>query len=121
MSKQFIEQFEEAFTSHGGGACRTCECGKTYYCLDYGDAFEEGEVEELEADPKATEINYDIRTIYLDGGEYCIDCDCWHERAKKVMQWMHAHRHSIVSWFKLEKERLQVKADDYPVVEKPEL
>ncbi len=112
-----LQTFERAFTSSLAGCVRTCVCGRTFYdwCNSYD--WEEGEKEKLEADPKATGVDYSVETIIFEGKEYCSDCDCWHERARKLIAWMEQHDHRIAAWLTLEKQRKQAEADASPVVE----
>lgn len=110
-----LQNFEQAFSSHGGGCRRACECGKEFYNPDNGYTWEDGEIEGLEK-AGAIALPHTVTTIHCEGREYVTDCDCWHERAEKIMDWLDSHGRCISEWFALEKKRKQKEADASPVV-----
>lgn len=107
--------FERAFSTGGGGCRRQCACGKWFYNPDGGWTWEDGEIEKLEKS-SATPLPYPVGSIDLEGVEYCMDCDCWHERARKITAWINNHAHSIAEFLSLERERKQAEADNSPTV-----
>lgn len=114
--KDQLENFERAFTSSMAGCVRTCECGRIFYDGANSYDWEEGELEKLEKNKKATCVEYSVGTIVLDGNEYCMDCDCWHKRAGAIIKFMDRYDHQIAEWLTLEKKRKQRIADNSPVV-----
>lgn len=98
--------FEKAFSLRGGGIRRTCDCGKEYYEIDSTYHLEEGELEELEKN-NAIGLDYNIYDIEFEGRQFVDSCDCWHDRALQIMSFLDGHRHNIVDYFKMEKERRQ--------------
>lgn len=116
--KEKIENFERAFTD-GGASCRaTCQCGRTFFTAEEsGWSWEEGEHEELRKDPKATMLDHAPGGVLLEGTNYVADCDCWHDRAKRIIGFLEAHGGAIAHWFKLEKARKQLEADNSPTIE----
>jgi len=102
-----MENFEDAFRSGGGGCREECKCGKVFYNSNGGWDWEDGELEGLEKS-KATDLDWSVLTIIIDGDEYVMDCDCWHNRAKQMMGWMESHNRQFVKYLQLEKERKQI-------------
>lgn len=112
-----MENFKQAF-DEGVGSCRaTCECGHVFYDIENNDwDWAEGEFKELESDPDATPLNYAIPRICFEGTEYVPECNCWKERAKKIMAFLDSHAHQIAKYLTLEKERKTIEAKVSPVV-----
>jgi len=90
-----LELFERAFHTSSAGCVRTCKCGRVFYNPDNTWDWEEGELERLEADPNAEPRDWSIGTLILDGEEYCCDCDCWRDRARKAVDWLDRHDWAI--------------------------
>ena len=111
-----VENFEESFRTGTSGCIRTCECGITYYNPDNIWTFEDGELEKLEKDPETIGLDYSVSTIEFEGKEYVCSCDCWHERAEKIMDFLDSHIYGIAEYFKLEKQRKQEKVNNIPDV-----
>jgi hypothetical protein len=111
-----IESFKEAFHTGVGGCRRKCECGVQFYNTDGGWDWEEGELEELEADESARDIDCTVSTVYFLGMEYVYQCDCWHEDAEKIMNFIDDHAHCIAQYLRLEKNRMQEEVDNMPTV-----
>lgn len=111
-----LENFEEAFRDRMTGAVRECECGRVFYNSDGGWDFEEGELESLEKNSNATDLDYSVGTLTFDGTPYCLDCSCWQSKAQKFILWLNGHRSEIAEYFKLEKSRHQGEADSTPVI-----
>ena len=91
-------------------------CGREFFDDHNSYDWEEGELEKLRLDPKATAVDYSVGTICFEGREYVMDCDCWHERARKIKAWLDGHDHRIAEYLTLEKQRLQAAADNAPTV-----
>jgi len=111
-----FENFETAFDPGIGSCSAMCECGKIFYNPDGSWGFEEGELEGLEADEKAVSLDHSVGYVSFEGSEYVYDCDCWHDRAKQIINFIDGHRFGIVKYLKAEKERKQIEADVSPVV-----
>lgn len=112
-----IESFKEAFSTGSGGCRRQCACGVQFYNSEGGWDWEEGELEELEADKTSRDIDCTVAEVEFDHLEYVYQCDCWHERAQKVMEYIDDHSHSIAQYLKLEKIRMQSEVDNMPTLE----
>lgn len=110
-----LENFERAFDSGSGGCRRTCHCGKEFYDDENSYSWDEGEKEKLKADG-ATALSYSVGTIKFEGKEYVADCNCWKERAQRLIGFIDGHAHSIARYLSLEKQRKQSIADNAPVV-----
>ncbi len=106
------ENFESAFSTHLGSIVQDCNCGRTFYRDDENEGWEEGELERLHTNPKATPLCYSIGSLSLEGREYVLDCDCWHKRVDSVMAFLDNHSYQIAEWFKLERERKTQIAKD---------
>ncbi|MFH1309499.1 MAG: hypothetical protein ABIH85_02325 [Candidatus Omnitrophota bacterium] len=114
MDKKF-DNFKRAFSPPVGSCSAQCACGRFFYNPDGGWDFEEGELERLEADPEATALEYSVGYIEFEGTIYVLDCDCWIERSKKIIQFIDSHASSIVEYLKLEKERKLEEAENSPI------
>ncbi len=107
------ENFESAFSTRTSGIVRDCYCGRTFFNDDEAaGSLDEGELERLRANPKATPLCYSVGSIELEGREYILDCDCWHKRVDSVMAFLNNHSYQIAEWFKLERERKTQIAKD---------
>jgi hypothetical protein len=111
------ENFLKAFDTHCGGIRRTCECGREFYNYMDANCFDPGELQDLQADPTATGLDYTIDTFLVEGKEYVIDCDCWHGRVATLIAWIDAHGRHIAEYLTLEKQRLLREANAAPTVE----
>lgn len=99
------QNFEQAFDS-GCGSCRgDCCCGKTFYNPDDHWDFEDGELDELEANQNATGVDHAIGFVIFEGRYYLNACDCWHERSKQIMDFIDAHAREISKYLNAEKAR----------------
>jgi hypothetical protein len=111
------ESFEEAFRGRVSGCVRDCECGRTFWDgYNSGYSWEAGEVERLEADPKATRLGYGVEIIEFEGRSYVSDCDCWHQRAIRIIAFLRGHDEAIADFLTAEKERKMRAADRSPTV-----
>jgi len=116
MNSEKLNEFERAFSSGMAGCVRTCECGRVFYDNANSYDWEPGELERLQASKKATPVDYSVGTLVLEGGEFVQACNCWHERASKIIDWLDNHAHGIAEYLTLEKKRKQADADHSPVV-----
>lgn len=118
IPKDKLDNFESAFSSHSAGFERRCECGQIFFD-SYNTGYDlcEGEFDQLEANPKATSVRHGVETIIVDGREFCMDCNCWHDRAARIIDWMDEHADAIVEWMKLERKRKTAEALRSPVVD----
>ena len=114
-----VENFENAFRTDTSGCIRTCACGTIYYSPYPAWDFEEGELEELIESTATVSLDYSVETISFEGAEYVCDCNCWHERAKQIMNFLDSHMRGIAEYFKLEKQRIQREADGIPEMQEP--
>lgn len=107
--------FEEAFRDGAGSSRIDCACGKIYFdekCW----GFEEGEREKIVA-AGAIELEWGPSYITLEGQSFCIDCDCWHPRAERVMRFLDGHAQKIAKYFAAEKDRKMAEAFAVPDME----
>jgi hypothetical protein len=110
-----LETFREAFSPPLGSCRATCHCGHEFW-NEAGWDFEEGEVEKLKADRKATELAYAVSYVEFEGRTYVGDCTCWHVRALRIVNFLESHGHSIAEWFRREKDRRQAQATAFPTI-----
>ena len=114
MSDPRIETFEKAFSTCTAGFTRECNCGKMFYDThNHWDTTPE-EFESLEK--TACPLMHSVETIWLEGREYVMDCDCWKERGKQIMDWLDTHRDQITAYLNGERERLLREAISMQVV-----
>lgn len=114
LSDKF-ENFVAAFHSSSGGCRRTCVCGTEFYNPGGGWDWNEDELEDL-AKSDATALEYTVETIIMDGKEYVVDCECWRDRAAKLMAAIDAYAPQIAEYLTLEKARKLHEAEISPTV-----
>lgn len=118
MSEFDRELFERAFSAHASSCRRTCKCGKEFYDAANSYSWEDGELERLEEDPKATSLPYAVSIICFEGADYVADCDCWVERAKKIAAWLEAHDVQVATWLNTRKGVAWARAEQMPEVKR---
>lgn len=121
MNNDQLENFEQAFTSGMSGCVRTCYCGRVFYDVENHYDWEPGELEALKADTKAKALPYSVGTIIVDEIEYVAECSCWHDQARRIVEWLCMNGHGVALFLTLEKKRKQRLADNSPTVEECEL
>ena len=110
-----IESFKDGFADNTGTCRASCACGREFYNPNphNGWDFEEGELDELEAEG-ATATEHSVEYMSFEGSTYVMQCDCWKDRAKRVMSFLDAHATKIANYFKAEKERLERESKSIP-------
>ena len=112
-----FENFERAFRANVAGCRQRCECGVEYWdAYNRGYSWEEGELEALEADPKAKGLDHAVGFVEFEGRRYVDGCSCWHERAKRIIGFIEAHAGEIAEFLTLEKARKMREAETAPIV-----
>lgn len=113
-----IKNFKAAFDAHVGTCSAFCVCGRQFYNPNrYDWDWADGEIEALESNNNATAIDDAVSYVSFEGREYVAECDCWHERAERIMGFLDGHGCEIAQYFKLEKERKIAEAEAAPIVE----
>lgn len=117
MSDFDRELFEEAFSANFSSCRRKCICGREFYdAVNSGYTWEDGELEALQNDPKATALPYSVSMLNIEGVQVVADCDCWIERAKKIADWLGANDHQITKWLNRRKAKAMAEAKHMPEV-----
>ncbi len=111
-----LENFREAFSPPFGTVRALCECGKTYFDTQYKGCFEPGEFEALMSNPNAVPLDCGIGYVNFEGKQYCWNCDCWHERAMKLIGWIDNHAYGIADYLSRERKRKFDEAEHSPIV-----
>jgi hypothetical protein len=93
------ERFEDAFDDGVGWSRVTCQCGQTYYNSDGGWDWEDGELEALRKDPKATDVDYSVSEMTVNGKTYVTGCPCTAELVR-VENFIRAYRYKIAAYLK---------------------
>lgn len=118
IDKDKLDNFEEAFSSHSAGARRTCNCGRVFIDnYNGGWDWAEGELEMLLADDSVTKLNHSAGSVDIDGVEFSMDCDCWHAKAEKIVNWLDENAVAVASYLNLERKRKMYVASQAPEVE----
>lgn len=99
------ESFIEAFATNSGSLREQCACGREFYDTYNTWDWDEGEFERLAANPNATPVPHAVGKVYFEGTLYAMPCDCWHQRAARIAQWLEANRESVVKFLNLERDR----------------
>lgn len=110
-----LDDFEDAFSDSSGGCRRRCECGREFYNSDGGWTWEEGELDELSRSG-ATDLPYSVGLLAFEGRLVVPDCDCWQERAKRLIVFITNHDDAIATFLTLRKKRMVNAAARLPVV-----
>lgn len=111
-----IENFENAFRTSTGSCLFECKCGRRFFNSNGGWDWEDGELEELEEDNTATDLDWSVGSLYFDSAEYARDCDCWHDRAKNLMGLIDRHSRQLAEYLNSEKDRKTKEAKLMPTV-----
>lgn len=111
-----LERFAQAFDCGVGSCRRICNCGREFYNANGGWDFAPGEREELERSG-ATNLDWSVGLLAFEGAHYVSDCDCWHERAVKIMAFLDTHRGSIAKYLNGEVKTARDWADAQRIVE----
>lgn len=116
-----LRNFESAFGTPGAGCRRECHCGRWFF--DYHNQWDwsEGELEGFQSDPKATGLGHAVSTLMFEGREYVTDCDCWHKRASRIIEWLHENFNEVAAFMNAERSDriaaaqslIQVETDPY--------
>lgn len=113
-----LETFEKAFSSRISSARSTCDCGREFYdTYNTGYDWEPGELDRLARDPKATGVPYAVGSLEFEGRTFVYDCDCWKQRAMRIIGFLRGHDREIAEFLSAEKKRKQAEADRSPVIE----
>jgi hypothetical protein len=102
--------FLRAFRDTVGGCRMDCACGLTYYEPDGGWDWERGELEALEADPKARRVDYTPGLLTFEGRSYVDGCTCWHQRAQRIEAFIQGHDREIAAYLNERAERMRATA-----------
>lgn len=94
-----IEIFEKAFRASVSRSRMECECGKVFYNSNGGWDWEDGELEALEKSKDAIDLDCSVGEIGFEGRQYALDCECWHERAIRIFEFLMSHNYQIVELF----------------------
>jgi hypothetical protein len=105
-----LENFKEACRTTLSSCRDTCACGRVFFDGVNSWDWDEDELEKLQEDPSATQLNYTVDMLDVEGTHYVRDCDCWHKRAIQIMGFLDAHDTRIAAYFKLEKARKEEEA-----------
>ena len=110
--------FQHAFSTGGSGCRQLCGCGRNFYdnSENHWD-WEEGEFESLEQDPESTAVDGAVATIEFEGTQYVFDCDCWHERASRIIGFILGHDEAIAKFLNTRRDVAMVAAKMNPKVE----
>lgn len=117
VSEEQLREFEEAFGTGSSGCRRTCECGVVFFNDDTGWSWEDGELEELQADPASRALDYPPGEVSFEGHGFVNACSCWHPRARQLIRFFNTHARGIAGYLRLEKRRKEREAANSPVVE----
>lgn len=115
MTTEQQEMFERAFSPGIGSCVGTCECGRQFYDSYGSYSWEENEIEELQK-AGAESLAYSVSYVEFEGKTYCSNCDCWHNRADKIINFIESHGHGIAGYLTLVKERKTKLAELSPTV-----
>lgn len=119
IASERLTNFEKAFSDHASGCLLQCNCGRVFYDTVNNYDWEEGELERLDADSNATGLPHSCGHIGFEGRRYCDGCNCWHDRALKIMEFLDAHDVQIAEWFKLERGRKKSEFEESPEISLP--
>lgn len=92
-----LERFIEAFDSRTGSCHRACACGRDFINPEGGWGFIEGEIEEAVKNG-ATELDHSVVCLEFEGSVYVQDCNCWHERAERIMKFLDSHHDKVANY-----------------------
>ena len=114
-----MDNFKRAFGARSSGCRELCHCGVQYYDSSYdgGWTWEDGELEALEEDEEAIGVEWAVQLIRFEGRDYVMDCDCWRDRARRIMGFLDSHIFQVAKYINREKKRLLDEAKMMPDVD----
>jgi len=83
----FVNAFETKFADYEG----ECRCGRHFHCTELLTWPPEGEFEAYKPPFDSTGLDYRVHFISFENKTYVIDCECWQERANKIMGFIGTH------------------------------
>ena len=107
------EMFYDAFSSGGSGIRRECACGRvTFNYMEQG-CYEEGELEQLEANAKKNPdkyigVDYSVPTFVLAGQEWVVGCPC--NKGANIEAFIRSHARQIAAYLNAAADDLQKRA-----------
>jgi len=113
---RYWREFERGFSTNGAGCRTTCICGRVFYNPNGGWDWEDGELDALAADPNATPVDWSCGEIIIDGRAFALDCSCWHERGRRILEWCLGHDDEIAEFLKEVKTAKELAARVAPTV-----
>jgi len=118
MSNEFDrELFERAFSAHIHSCRRKCNCGIEYWDGENdGYTWEEGEIEELEKNPKAVCLPHSVSMMNINGKIVVADCNCWLEQAKGIAGWLDQNDQQVAAWLNMRRKKALAIANALPEV-----
>lgn len=119
MSKE--QNFEDAFNPGVGTCSDICLCGRAYYERVDDDRWEDGEFNQLENDKNATGLDHQIGYVKFEGNTYVSACDCYKDRAQKLMSFIDSHDVQIARYLNAERARKISAAEEVDIVANNEL
>lgn len=110
-----IEMYVEAFKTSDGGAVRKCKCGSFFYNSNGGWDFLDGELESLRGDMSATDLPDAVGMVRVNGTLYVTACSCWHDVARRVMDFLDENVEQVAAYYKLKAEAAEASASRFRV------
>lgn len=105
LRKEKLEQWADACSTHITSYRGECACGKTFYDSCGHWDWEDGELEALIEDDNAHDLWSGVRLIEFEGSQYISACNCWHDRALRIIGFMDSHCREIACYLMAERKR----------------
>lgn len=98
-----LDSFKDAFCDIASDLV-LCNCGVTYVNSD-GMTDLDLDEDELTQDTNSVDVDHSIGVVEFGGKQYAWTCECWHDHAEMVVDFLDSHRTEVISYLKKEKQR----------------
>jgi len=91
-NKYIYDMFENNFATGFGSTQMYCNCGVIYCTRD-----RESDIDDFKNDAIHW-VDFSSRQISFEGRDYSDLCNCWHERAVKIHDFLISHHESVANY-----------------------
>lgn len=111
MLKTFIEAFKTNHLLFHG----ECQCGREFHNLDKNAwDYDDADIEYL--DSHSFELKHAVRFVEFNGSAYVMDCDCWHGKANRLMNFINSHDIQVGKYLNGERDRKLHEAEQMQLI-----
>ena len=115
MNTKSLATFKKAFRTNISSARAECNCGAEFHHPDRMKwDFEDEEIQFLQN--HSTELDAPVTYLEFDNREYVTECDCWHKKAERLMNFLEAYNVGIAKYLNDERARRMHEAAQMQII-----